>query len=225
MAQDSIRTLRESLSAPLGDFIAAVGQGVGEAQAALDEGSLEKTLEIYSNPDNADELARVLREMGYQPTFYTIPEVKAAAKMSLTFSQSSAGVNPNQIRRLRPKLYATPMNATTSNQYNMNIQGSSQIEFTIRPIPTEELSKIRRLPNFIQKSDSKIKRNWLEIKILADQFGLEVQVYKILDDVSTIIENLDSIDDTAEFQVQFPKADTIVRDGDIVRLEIVSVGS
>ena len=36
MANNSIDFLGESLAAPLGNLISAIGEGVGEAQAALD---------------------------------------------------------------------------------------------------------------------------------------------------------------------------------------------
>ncbi|MEM9547660.1 MAG: hypothetical protein AAGA77_16890 [Bacteroidota bacterium] len=219
MPTNPIDSIREALSAPLGDFIAAVGRGVGEAQAALDEGSLEKTLEIYSDPDSSDEMLQVLREMGYQPTFYTIPEVKAAAKMSLTFSQTQSANSP-QARRLRPKLYATPMNATVSNQYNLNVQASSQIEFTIRPIPPDELTRIRRLPNLVKKPIDDTSRTWAEIKIIGDQFGLVFRINEKIGENTQEITDLSTMSDESIFSKQIPAANSIVREGDEIILTL-----
>ena len=44
------------MAAPIGELIAAVGQGVAEAQQALDRGSLAQILDIYSHADSDDAL-------------------------------------------------------------------------------------------------------------------------------------------------------------------------
>ncbi|MBA1331610.1 hypothetical protein QQ73_10855, partial [Candidatus Endoriftia persephone str. Guaymas] len=45
--------VRDVVASPLGDIIASVGEGVAEAQQALDDGALAKTLEIYSEGGEA----------------------------------------------------------------------------------------------------------------------------------------------------------------------------
>jgi len=79
----------DMVSAPLGDIIESVGRGVGEAQAALDAGSLAKTLEIYAN--SSDQELQILREIGYQPTFYSLPETTGEINIAMTVTGSNAG--------------------------------------------------------------------------------------------------------------------------------------
>ena len=81
--------VRDVVASPLGDVIASVGEGVAEAQQALDEGSLAKTLEIYTE-GNEDTL-RVLREIGYRPTFYALPETTGQVRVSLHLGNSVSG--------------------------------------------------------------------------------------------------------------------------------------
>lgn len=73
--------IKDVVASPLGEVIAAVGQGVAEAQQALDEGSLAKTLEIYS--ESGAEGLRLLREIGYAPTFYTLPETIGEVRVAM----------------------------------------------------------------------------------------------------------------------------------------------
>lgn len=79
--------IKSTLAAPMGDIIASVGQGVASAQAALDEGSLATLLDIYS--EGGDEKIQLLRDIGYQPTFYALPETTGELQIALTVGQSS----------------------------------------------------------------------------------------------------------------------------------------
>lgn len=177
MSNNSNDYLKDAFAAPLGDFIASIGEGVGEAQAALDKGSLRQTLEIYnSDPDNAEASLKLLREIGYQPTFYTIPKTTAKAKISLSLSQQSSSVL-NDGQAFRTKMYATPVNATNTNKYNMNLNASAEIQFDIMPVPPSDTQIIRFLPDFINSSikdtdGNFVKRTFAEIKILLNEYNL-----------------------------------------------------
>ena len=137
MANNSNDFLGDSLAAPLGNLIAAIGEGVGEAQAALDKGSLQQTLDLYSETGQTDAILDLLRQVGYQPTFYAIPEAKVKAKISLSLNQSSATNQtvPNVNRLSRTRIYATPINASVTNRFNVNLNASAEVEFTIKPVP------------------------------------------------------------------------------------------
>lgn len=145
--------MKEALAAPLGDLIASIGEGVGEAQAALDEGTLRQTLDLYNkNPDDQDKIVQLLRQIGYQPTQYVIPEVKAKAKISISFSQKAFNsLTPNN-RLFAPRVMAAPINATNSNTYGLDINASAEIEFKIVPVPPSEASLIRYLPDLEDKT-------------------------------------------------------------------------
>jgi hypothetical protein len=223
MPNNSYQYLKDAFASPLGDFIASIGEGVGEAQAAMDEGSLRQTLEIYNqNPDDAGDTLKLFREIGYQPTFYTIPKTTAKAKISLTLSQKSDGVLNNN-RAFRPKMYVTPVNATNSNKFSLDLNASAEIQFDIVPVPPSDSQIIRFLPNAIEKQEQNsdgntitVKRTLGEIKNLLLEYGLSY----------TFVEGTDEsiIDDDTTFSKQYPEfiagKTQILKLGDTIALEL-----
>jgi hypothetical protein len=156
MANNPLDFMKEALSAPLGELIASIGQGVGEAQAALDQGSLAQYMTIY-DAENTDELVKLMRDIGYQPTFYTIPETEVEAQVSLSLSMeektSSNTSTANPFERSKMKVYAMPSNASTNNQYNINVNAFAKLKFKIVPIPTPEaIANLRVVPNVVGQS-------------------------------------------------------------------------
>ncbi len=223
MPNNSYQYLKDAFASPLGDFIASIGEGVGEAQAALDEGSLRQTLEIYNqNPDDAGDTLKLFREIGYQPTFYTIPKTTAKAKISLSLSQKSDGVLNNN-RAFRPKMYVTPVNATNSNKFSLDLNASAEIQFDIVPVPPSDSQIIRFLPNVIEKEEQDntgnsviVKRSLGEIKTLLLDYGLG---YTFADGTDE-----SAIDDDTTFSKQLPEfiagKTQILKLGDIIVLEL-----
>ncbi|WP_298426296.1 hypothetical protein [uncultured Kordia sp.] len=215
MSSNSYDYVKDAFAAPLGDFIASIGEGVGEAQAALDEGSLRQTLEIYnSDPNKGSETLKMLREVGYQPTFYTIPKTTAKAKISLSISQQSTGSTIQNGRAFRPKMYATPVNASNTNKYNLGLNATAEIQFDIVPVPPTDAQIIRFLPNLIYKNDTD-KRTFAEIKTLLTEYGLG---YTFGDSVDE-----ETITDESTFTSQFPAFDKdkprLIRADDVIILE------
>ena len=216
MSGNSYDYVKDAFAAPLGEFIASIGEGVGEAQAALDEGSLRQTLELYnSDPDKSHETLKMLRDVGYQPTFYTIPKTTAKAKISLSISQQHTSSNG---RAFRPKMYATPVNASNTNKYNLGLNASAEIQFDIVPVPPSDAQVIRMLPNIIQKTviddngnEVTEARTWSEIRTLLIEYGLS---YTFADTVDPELINGDST-----FSEQTPAANSMVRLGDTIILK------
>ena len=164
MANSSVDFMKDVLAAPLGELITSVGEGVAQAQAALDEGSLEQTLRIYSETD--DEGLKLLRDIGYQPTFYALPETVCEAKISLAMSNvvtdgGKKTVSPltgKLASPLKSKVYVSPVNATSSNKYNMKTEASTSLKFKIVPIPpSNSVAEIRVLPNLVGKDLSEVE--------------------------------------------------------------------
>ena len=223
MSNNSNDYLKDAFAAPLGDFIASIGEGVGEAQAALDKGSLRQTLEIYnSDPDNSETSLKLLREIGYQPTFYTIPKTTAKAKISLSLSQQSSSVL-NGGQAFRTKMYATPVNATNTNKYNMNLNASAEIQFDIMPVPPSDTQIIRFLPNVIEKKEKDndgnlktVKRTFREIKILLNEYNLR---FGFEDTVK-----VEELTDDSTFSKQFPEfiegSTQIIKAEDVIVLDV-----
>lgn len=149
------------VASPLGDVIASVGEGVAAAQRALDEGSLAQTLAIYS--EQGDAGLQMLREIGYQPTFYSLPETTGEVTVSLTLgntaSQNGAAPAAPGLRGLAPtggalmasrsRAYVTPVDAGFANRYGYSAQVSAKLNFKIVPVPppagTEDLRLVPEL--------------------------------------------------------------------------------
>ena len=149
-------------SAPLGDLIASVGRGVAEAQAALDAGSLEQTLQLY---DQSDDVQQVLRDTGYRPTFYTIPETEGELKLALTITGREAvrpaepktavattatfapSVSAFASRNLSKtaRLYAAPVDGKYQNSYNFTSQVSATVKFKIVAVPPSSAAEAARV--------------------------------------------------------------------------------
>jgi hypothetical protein len=180
-----IKQFSEILSGPLGELIASIGRGVGEAQAALDEGSLRQTLELYKiesqqeiNDHEAmasDEetviireerrLLQLIRSIGYQPTFYVIPETEVEAKVSLNLdiynNQSTNLQQPYQKTKYRAN--ATPLNANNINQYNLNANAAATLKFKIVPVPAPSgVAEKRIMPNLIDREYNEVTRELME---------------------------------------------------------------
>ena len=160
--------MNDTMAAPLGNLIASIGEGVADAQAALDAGSLAQTLALYDDEDG-DIMNKRLREIGYQPTFYTIPETKVKAKISLAMSQSGNSSQIQSNRLSKVKMYATPINATNTNKYNLNVNASVELDFTIKPIPAPEGAELRRTPDLIGKTLS-------EAETVLGEFNLNYEI-------------------------------------------------
>lgn len=161
MAGEFGKLVSEVLASPLGDVIASVGEGVAAAQRALDEASLATTLEIYS--EGGEPLLQLMREIGYRPTFYALPETVAEVNVSLQLSadggggprgSTAASVSPERpLARIAPsasrvRTYVTPVDAGFANRYNFTAAASAKLTFKIVPVPVPAGAEdVRRLPD------------------------------------------------------------------------------
>jgi hypothetical protein len=133
--------ISETMAAPLGDLIAAVGRGLAEAQQSLDQATIDTIKALYSGNDSGLEL---MRQLGWQPTWYRIPELAAELTISLSVSatETSSGQGPGSVQ-----LYASPMDASYTNRYDYDLQAASVIKFKIVPVPpTVELAERKLVP-------------------------------------------------------------------------------
>lgn len=158
MANELRALMQEVVASPLGDVIASVGEGVAAAQMALDEASVAKTLEIYAEGGGA--MVAMLREIGYRPTFYVLPETTGEVSVSLRLAggnspapaQARGRVNPliasksNQ----RVRTYVTPVDAGFANRYSYSANVSARLTFKIVPVPPPEgMDRARVMPNLV----------------------------------------------------------------------------
>jgi hypothetical protein len=167
MSNSPSQFLSEIFSIPFGDMIASVGEGVATAQAAMDHASLQATLAVYSETGDPD--LKLLRDIGYQPTFYVIP--KASGKMMISLSMFSESTAEGS----RLRLMASPLNPNLANKYGFTGSASAEVSFDIVPVPPSE--QIRRTPDVTGKSAALAASTLLDLGLTAtfvDAAGLPV---------------------------------------------------
>jgi len=134
---DIKRLIRDTTAAPLGEIIASVGQGVAEAQKALDSQALAQLEALYRDNDDATAL---LRQSGWRPTFYTLPDTEGEVKVSLSVSgqgqQTRQASSPALLsRKARIGLYASPVDAGYQNRFGYQATVGATLKFRIVPVP------------------------------------------------------------------------------------------
>lgn len=223
MANDSFDFLKDVLAAPLGEVISSVGQGVGEAQAALDAGSLANTLELYTQVvgEDPNELVAVMRSIGYTPTFYSIPETIVKTKISMSLSNqetvsgtgTAAPLGLDGLPKKTLKMYAAPHNASFSNKYNLSVNASSEMEFKIVPIPPPAaVEAFRVLPDFAGESYDDYIATLVSLNI-----AYNITVDNSADGVDPAVIDAVLIDDEP---VSFTNGRVVIDNNSIVQLEV-----
>ncbi len=155
MANDVASLMSDGLASPLGDVIAAVGRGVAEAQAALDAASLSQTLALYDT--EGDAALTLLRDIGYRPTFYVLPETSCEVHVSMRIGGSggpdgSAGTAlvPGAVSKART--YITPVDAGFATRFGFQAQAAAKLTFKIVPVPPPSaLDDTRPVPNLVDR--------------------------------------------------------------------------
>ncbi len=137
MNKPSFDDLTDALSTPIGKLISTIGINMADAQQELDASTIENLKMIYNEGDQTFE---ELRKIGYQPSWYQIPEVSAEINMALTVSGTSEESGKRTSGRTLPRkgriqLYAIPVDATFTNKYGFEYQASSKIQFRVVPVP------------------------------------------------------------------------------------------
>lgn len=217
----NLRSLvQDVVASPLGDVIASVGEGVANAQQALDEGSLAAVLDIYT--ENDDAKIKLLQEIGYRPTFYALPETTGEVRLALRIGQGAAGVSSATAVRKKAipavratlgrrglntnqKLYASPVDAGYANRYAFNADISAKLTFRIVPIPAPDgVDELRLVPNVVGRSLA-------DALTALEQLGL-----------SGVTDAGDDSDTRQDWFVdaQNPAADSVARAGDEIVLTL-----
>lgn len=146
MIPDQPEQMIDALSAPLGDLIAEVGRSVAEAQMAMDAATIQnvRALVTASGPDDPN---RLLQQIGYQPTWYQIPEVTAEITIALTLSGSgqSGGQSGGKPGGSRMRMMAAPVDASYASRYNYELKAASSLKFRIVPVPPSPAAERMRV--------------------------------------------------------------------------------
>lgn len=119
----------EILIVPLAQMIMKIGEGVAEAQRALDTSALERQNSLQNNYP-------ALSEIGYNVTWYHMPEVQVELKMAVHYEK---------IEKDNTKgtgLFMTPFNAKYQKSLSYTAEGTSTIKLRIVPVPPPILSNV-----------------------------------------------------------------------------------
>jgi hypothetical protein len=134
MTTDPLANAVETFSAPIENLIIALGQGIAEAQKALDNNSIATQQAIDTDP--------VLSQYGLQATWYQFPTVQMQIKMSMSITQDqnqqsspSVGGSPILLPPGRFRIIAQPLSASFQNQFNYDANAATQIDVTLVPVP------------------------------------------------------------------------------------------
>jgi hypothetical protein len=200
---NSASDIADTLSAPLGRLIAAVGQGLAEAQQGLDESTIATLKSLYGEDGN------LLAAIDYQPTWYKIPEVEAELSIALSISGNiEKNGNATGIQ-----LLAAPTDANFTNKYDYNVNASSTIRFKIVAVPpSPQAANLIFMPNFVDQPYNKVL-TFLEERQIA---------YEIRDQQLNPLEKDNiSLTDTTKVSITTPTAGEIIPSGAVVTVEIL----
>ncbi|MBL7558925.1 hypothetical protein JAO71_03830 [Olleya sp. YSTF-M6] len=233
-----IQQFSDILSGPLGELIASIGRGVGEAQSALDEGSLQQTLALYTIDEQAEasaatdtttdaetavgndnqRLLELIRSIGYQPTFYVIPETEVEAKVSLNMDLSNSQSLPlsTSYKTAKYRANVTPLNANNVNQYNLNANAAATLKFKIVPVPAPSgVAEKRIMPDLVGRPYDDATRGLMASVGLnhtlddASNTLLEANPSTILTitDQNIVAHTIIEVDTIIELSLQLPELD------------------
>jgi hypothetical protein len=150
MADNPLANVAETFSAPIEGVIVALGQGLSDAQAALDHNSIKTQEAIDADP--------VLSRHGLQAQWYQFPRVELQLKLALSVVEQTnapaSNITPGASRALaigqlaaKPlRLIAQPVNAAFQNHFNYNTEASSLITLSIVPVPAPRSADQATLP-------------------------------------------------------------------------------
>lgn len=142
MADDPLANAVETFSAPIEHLIIALGEGIAQAQRAMDQNSIQTQEAIDSDP--------AASQHGLRATWYQMPRVDLQLKLSLTVAQDQpagqpapaapapqgpapAPASPAALSRVR--LVAQPLSASFQTHFSYDAQAASQITLSIVPVP------------------------------------------------------------------------------------------
>jgi hypothetical protein len=112
--------MNEVLIAPLAAMVREISAGVAAAQRDLDAAAIASQAQLaVEHPE--------LQALGYQVTWYQIPEATVEMKMALHFEKQQAA-GPARV-------YLAPFNNKYRNIFDFSAEGSSTLKLRIVPVP------------------------------------------------------------------------------------------
>lgn len=112
----------EVLISPLASMVREISAGVADAQRALDAAALATQSQLAKEHPDLDKL-------GYQVTWYQIPEAEVEMRMALHFEKKNA--------QSAARMYVAPFNTKYRNTFSFTADGSSTLKLKIVPVPPQ----------------------------------------------------------------------------------------
>ena len=112
----------EVLIAPLASMVREISAGVAAAQRALDAAALATQKQLATEHPE-------LQALGYQVTWYQIPEATVEMRMALHFEKKDA--------QSPARMYVAPFNTKYRNTLSFSAEGSSTLKLKIVPVPPQ----------------------------------------------------------------------------------------
>jgi len=137
---DVVRMLEHS---PLGSIVESLGIAIANAQFAMDQNSLsilEQMATTQMTIQGDKPVTKTLLELGFTPSFYHITEANVEARLAFSTSQSQEISGSASFRAGSAfSLVCAQVNASYSNKYSFNAEGSSSLSarFVSIPPPSE----------------------------------------------------------------------------------------
>ena len=112
--------MNEVLISPLATMVREIGASVADAQRALDAAAIDNQARLAAEHPE-------LQALGYQVTWYQIPEASVEMKMALHFEKTQPA-GP-------ARMYLAPFNTKYRNVLGFAAEGSSTLKLRIVPVP------------------------------------------------------------------------------------------
>lgn len=122
------------LVTPVGDIIQQMAQSVANAQLALDQATLAAQKALQEQPEYQG-----LRALGYQPSWYTIPEATFELKLAFYIEDTSGEAGGEEKGGLFRRIFGTTHNATYQNTQSFQAEGASTLKVRIVPVPPSQI--------------------------------------------------------------------------------------
>jgi hypothetical protein len=126
MANTASTQIEDILIDPLERVLSLVGQGVANAQRAMDLNSVATQTLLANDP--------ALKELGLEATWYHMPTVEIELRLSLSLRREDQ-IKDNKLVARKFRMYAAPFNASYQNNFGSEVSGTSQIRAKIVSIP------------------------------------------------------------------------------------------
>ena len=172
----------------LSEIITDLGVGIAQAQRNLDMVSLEMQREILKDPE--------LAAMGFNATWYAIPETSFTLKMEYTYSETGDR-----------HFSVVPMNATYNNAFRTDRAEESTLSLRFVPVPAPSgLTDRITVPDFVGMTQE-------EAAATAEELGLKVSF--------AVGKGVCTASQSSMVTRQSIKAGTLVMGSELVRLTYV----